>query len=33
MCMHYEYISSLRGQKSTCICKEDFPNDVKWTRC
>ena len=31
--MHALQISSLRGQKSTCISQKDFPNDEKWTRC
>ena len=31
--MHYKSISSSRGQISTRISQEDFPNDVKWTRC
>ena len=31
--MHYKYISSSLGQKSTYISQEDFPKDVKWTRC
>ena len=25
--VHYKYICSLRGQKSTCIRQEDFPNN------
>ena len=29
--MLYKYISSSRGQKSTCISQEDFPNNDKWT--
>ena len=31
--MHYKYISSSRGQQSTCDSKEDFPNYEIWTRC
>ena len=31
--MHYKYISSSRGQKSTCSSYEDSSNNVKWTRC
>ena len=28
----YIYMSYSRGQKSTCISQEDFPNNEKWTR-
>ena len=28
--MQYTYISSPRGQISTCIGKEHFPNNKKW---
>ena len=31
--MHYKYISSSRGLKSTCSSYEDSPNTAKWTRC
>ena len=31
--MHYKYISSSLGQKSTCSSYENSPNNVKWTRC
>ena len=31
--MHYKYVCSSLGQKSTCISQEDFPNNEIWTSC